>query len=162
MMITGVDGSWIFMRVRASIPVIPGIRTSMTTKSGLSAFKRSKPSSPEAAPAAKADKIRLLGISGTIRVPGNPEIRTLQEQGYGLDLNGWLGLFARAGTPDPIVTAINNEVLRIMTSEEAQSRLTAMNIGVFPPNTPEQYAQTVQRDLQAWKKIITDNNIKSD
>ena len=112
--------------------------------------------------AAKADKIRLLGISGTIRVPGNPDIKTLQEQGYGLDLNGWLGLFARAGTPDAIVTAINNEVLRIMNSEEAQSRLTAMNIGVFPANTPEQYAQTVQRDLQAWKKIIVDNNIKAE
>ncbi len=101
-------------------------------------------------PAAKADKIRPLGISGIIRVPGNPDIKTLLEQGYGLDLNGWLGLFARTGTPDAIVTAINNEVLRIMNIEEAQSRLTAMNIGVFPANTPEQYAQTVERDLQAW------------
>jgi len=111
-------------------------------------------------PAAKADKIRLLGISGTFRVPGNPEVKTLQEQGYGLDLNGWLGLFARSGTPDPIVAAINTEVLRIMTSDEAQSRMNAMNIGVFPPNTPDQFSQTVQRDLRAWKKIIADNNIK--
>lgn len=113
-------------------------------------------------PAARADKIRLLGISGTLRVPGNPEVKTLQEQGYGLDLNGWLGLFTRSGTPDAIVAAINSEVLRIMASEEAQSRLAAMNIGVFPSNTPEQFAQTVQRDFRAWKKIIAENNIKSD
>lgn len=112
--------------------------------------------------AARAGKIRLLGISGTVRVPGNPEIRTLQEQGYGLDQNGWLGLFARSGTPGGIVSAINSEVLRIMSSEEAQNRLTAMNIGVFPPNTPEQFAQTVQRDLRAWKKMITDNEIKAE
>lgn len=113
-------------------------------------------------PAARADKIRILGVSGTVRVPGNPDVRTLQEQGYGLEMNGWLGLFARSGTSEAIVTAINQEVLRIMGSEEAQNRLMAMNIGVFPPNTPDQFAQTVQRDLRSWKKIIAENNIKSD
>lgn len=113
-------------------------------------------------PAARADKIRILGVSGTVRVPGNPDVRTLQEQGYGLEMNGWLGLFARSGTPEAIVTAINQEVLRIMGSEEAQNRLMGMNIGVFPPNTPDQFAQTVQRDLRSWKKIISDNNIRSE
>lgn len=111
--------------------------------------------------AARAGKIRILGISGTFRVPGNPEVKTFQEQGYGLELNGWLGLFARVGTPDAIVAAINAEVLRVMASEEARSRLAAMNIGVFPPNTPDQFSQTVRRDLAAWKKIIDDNNIRS-
>ena len=77
-------------------------------------------------------------------------------------MNGWLGLFARSGTPEAIVTAINQEVLRIMGSEEAQNRLMGMNIGVFPPNTPDQFSQTVQRDLRSWKKIISDNNIRSE
>lgn len=113
-------------------------------------------------PAGKSGRIRLLGISGTWRVPGNPDVATLAEQGYGLEQNGWLGMFAPAGTPAPVVRAINAEVNRLMAGDEARSRLAAMNAAVFPANTPEQFAQTVAADIAAWRKIVVDNDIRAD
>lgn len=113
-------------------------------------------------PAGRAGRIRLLGISGTYRVPGNPETQTLDEQGLGLSQNGWLGLFAPAGTPEAVVRAINADVNRLMASDEARQRLAAMNIATFPTNTSEQFAQTMRVDYQAWRKIVVENDIRAD
>lgn len=110
--------------------------------------------------AAKAGRVRLLGVTGTYRMPGNPDVATLSEQGYPIDQNGWLGLFAPAGTPEAVLRAINAEVNRVMGSEDARQRLTSMNVATFPSNTPEQFAATVRSDVQAWRKIIVDNDIK--
>lgn len=110
----------------------------------------------------RSGKIRLLGISGTYRVPGNPDVSTLAEQGFGLDQNGWLGLFGLAGTPEAVLRAINAEVNKLMAGEEARQRLALMNIATFPANTPEQFAQTMRTDYQAWRKIVVDNDIKAE
>jgi len=111
--------------------------------------------------AARAGRVRLLGVTGTNRVPGNPDVATLTEQGYPSDLNGWFGIFATTGTPAPIVKSINAEVNRIMASGEARSHLAAMNVANFPANTPEQFAQTVRSDLAAWRRIVVENGISA-
>ena len=112
------------------------------------------------AQAAKSGRIRLLGVSGTFRVPSNMDVPTIAEQGFGLEQNGWLGLFASAGTSPAILKAINTSVSGLMTGDEARQHMTAMNIATFPSNTPEQFAETVQRDVQAWRKIVVENNIR--
>ena len=112
--------------------------------------------------AARAGRIRLLGVSGTFRVPGNPEVPTIAEQGFGLDQNGWFGLFAAANTPPAVLRAINAEVLKLMSGDEARQRLHTMNVATFPPNTPEQFAETIRNDVRAWRKIVIDNQIKLD
>lgn len=112
------------------------------------------------AQAVKAGRVRLLGVTGTFHMPANPEVATLAEQGHGCDQNGWLGLFAPAGTPEAVVRAINAEVNRLMAGEEARQRLHSMNAAHFPANTPEQFAATLRSDVQAWRKIIVDNDIK--
>lgn len=112
--------------------------------------------------AAKAGRIRLLGVTGTFRVPENPDVPTLGEQGFGSELNGFLGLFGTAGTPEPVVRALNAEVLRIMSGDKARQRLATMNVATFPANTPAQFAQTLAADLQAWRRIVVENQIRAD
>lgn len=112
--------------------------------------------------AGASGRIRLLGISGTYRVPGNTDIPTLAEQGFGSDQNGWLGMFAPPGTSRSIIRAVNAAVNQLMTADEARKRLTTMNIATFPANSPEAFAKTVQTDLQAWRKIVIENDIRVD
>lgn len=114
------------------------------------------------AQAARSGRIRLLGVSGTFRVPGNPDTLTIAEQGFGLDQNGWLGLLAAANTPATVLRTINAEVMRLMSSDQARQRLNTMNISVAPSNTPEQFAESVRNDVNSWRKIVTENQIKLD
>lgn len=113
-------------------------------------------------PAGASGRIRLLGISGTFRVPGNPDVPTLAEQGFGADMNGWLGVFAPVGTPEGVVRAVNAEINRLMTADEARRRLDSMNIATFPPNLPQAFAMTVRSDVESWRRIAVDNGIKLD
>lgn len=104
-------------------------------------------------------KVRALAHGSTYRVPLTPDIPTLNEVGIPWSLNGWLGLFARAGTPASIIRAVNAEVNKVLQSDEGKARLTAMNVANPPPTTPEEFAQMIRHDLPQWRKIALDNNI---
>jgi tripartite-type tricarboxylate transporter receptor subunit TctC len=110
--------------------------------------------------AIQAGKVRALAHGSTYRAPRSPDIPPLNDVGIAWNLNGWLGLFARAGTPMAIVRAINAEVSKLVQSEEGKARLVAMNAANPPPTSPEEFAQMIRRDLPAWRKIVVDNQIK--
>lgn len=108
----------------------------------------------------QSGKVRPIAIGATLRMPLSPDVPTFIESGYSATPDGWLGFFAPAGTPEPIVRSLNAEVNKLMRSEEGSKRLTAMNVANPPPLTPEQFAQRMRTDHQAWRKIVVDNNIK--
>ena len=110
--------------------------------------------------AIQAGKVRPLAHGSTHRAPRSPEVPPLNELGIAWTLNGWLGIFARAGTPTPIVRAINTEVNKLMYSEEGRARLVAMNAASPPPASAEDFALMIRTDLPAWRKIAVDNQIK--
>lgn len=110
--------------------------------------------------AIQAGKVRALAHGSTVRAPKSPDVPPLKELGIPWELNGWLGLFARSGTPMPIVRAVNAEVTQLVSSEEGRARLAAMNVASPEPTSPEEFAQMIRRDLPAWRKIVIDNNIK--
>jgi tripartite-type tricarboxylate transporter receptor subunit TctC len=107
----------------------------------------------------QAGKVRALAHGSTLRAPRLPEVPPLNDLGIPWQLDGWLGMFARAGTPDPIIRALNAEVNKLVYSEEGKARLTAMNAANPPPSSAEEFAQRIRRDLPLWKKIATDNRI---
>ena len=47
----------------------------------------------------RAGKVRVLATTGTRRNPALPDVPTLKESGIDLELDGWYGLYAPAGTP---------------------------------------------------------------
>lgn len=107
----------------------------------------------------QAGKVRALAHGSTVRAPKSPDIPPLKDVGIPWELNGWLGLFARTGTPMPIVRALNAEVNKLFGGDEGRARLAAMNAASPPPTSPEEFAQMIRRDLPAWRKIVVDNQI---
>ena len=110
----------------------------------------------------QAGKIRPLAHGATGRAPRTPDVPPFNDVGIPFHLNGWLGLFARAGTPEPIVRAINAEVNKLVHGEEGTKRLTAMNVANPPATSAEEFARMIRTDLPVWRKIVVDNNIKVD
>ena len=104
-------------------------------------------------------KVRPIAIGSTHRMPLSPDVPTFIDAGYAPTPDGWLGFFAPTGTPEPIVRSLNAEVNKLMRSEEGNKRLTTMNVANPPPLTPEQFAQRMRADHQAWRKIVLDNKL---
>jgi tripartite-type tricarboxylate transporter receptor subunit TctC len=115
-----------------------------------------------ALPLLRGNRIRALAVTGRQRAPASGDIPTMAEQGFGFDIDGWYAMLAPAATPAAIVTRVNAAVNRVMQTPEWGERLLQLNIPNANPNTPAQFAQTVQDDIATWTRIVRDNAIRID
>jgi len=116
---------------------------------------------PTVLPHAKAGKLRALATIGSARSAAAPELPTVAETLPGFEVNNWIGLFAPAGTPPQIVRRWNGEVMRIMQSPEIQARLPAEGAR-FTPNSPEQFAAFVKREIEKWAPVVKASGARVD
>lgn len=113
-------------------------------------------------PLIRAGKIKVLALGGTTRAPATPEVRTMTDQGYPFNTNGWYGVFAPAHTPKEIVQRLNAAVNEALTSPEFQQLFLNLNIGSAPPKTPAAFAATMREDIKNWTAIAQTHGIQLD
>ena len=107
-------------------------------------------------PHVKTGKIRAIGISSIKRSPNLPDLPTISESGLpGYDFTGWIGLMAPAGTPQPIVMALNRPIAQMLQSPDILKVLTAD--GTDPaPGTPEDLQAAIDSALAVATKLVKD------
>ncbi len=110
----------------------------------------------------KAGKLKALAVTTAERSKLVPELPTMAEAGLpGFDISTWYGLFAPAGTPTAIVAKWNADVTKILTTPDVRAKLMAD--GAEPaPDTPEQFAQMISRELAKYARIIKASGAKVD
>ena len=113
-----------------------------------------------AVPMIQAGRLKALAYSGPTRTALMPEVKTLTEQGVSFDLVAWYGLFAPAGTPTAIVNALNQEVNRVLQAPDMADKLKAIGLSEWPIKTPEQFAETVRRDIREWGQVVRKAGLK--
>lgn len=112
-------------------------------------------------PLIKSGRLKALAISGTVRSPGIPELRTMTEQGFPFDIDAWYCLLAPAGTPMAVVQKLNAESNRILADPANASRLATLNFALpAPVKTAEQFGDTIRRDIESWGRVIKAADIK--
>jgi tripartite-type tricarboxylate transporter receptor subunit TctC len=105
-------------------------------------------------PLAQGGRIRPLAVFNDRRSPQLPEVPTAREQGFAaVDLSAWIGLLAPAGTPDTIVTRINTEVTKILSSPEAIAWADRHGLEIIG-GSPTAFAATMAADYQRWGEMI--------
>ena len=111
----------------------------------------------------KSGKMRPLAVTGETRSAAMPEVPTLAEQGYkGFSAVAWWGIFAAAGTPQPIIDKLNAELAKILQTPETNKQLTETMGMDIKASSPAALQQWTEAELQRWAKVIKDNNIKPD
>jgi tripartite-type tricarboxylate transporter receptor subunit TctC len=103
----------------------------------------------------KAGRIRGLAVSGTERHPLLPDVPTFAEQGFDrYDMSYWWGIAAPAGTPNEIVTRMNQELGKAAAKAKLKEAFAAQ--GARPlASTPQQATQRVEREIRVWKDIVS-------
>jgi tripartite-type tricarboxylate transporter receptor subunit TctC len=113
-----------------------------------------------AMPLVKQGRVKVLGLTGSIRSPGMPSAPLMAEQGVGFTTDGWYGFFAPKGTPAPVLALLNQEINRVLASPALRERLLQLNIADAPVKSPEEFATTVKDDLAVWEQIARSASIK--
>jgi tripartite-type tricarboxylate transporter receptor subunit TctC len=102
-----------------------------------------------------------LLTSGAARAPALPSVPTAAEAGLpALSLTSWAGLAAPAGTPAPIIAALNREVNAALRSEEARALVTRMGIATVG-GSAEDMAARIAREAPLYRRIITDAGVSA-
>jgi tripartite-type tricarboxylate transporter receptor subunit TctC len=110
----------------------------------------------------KSGKLRGLATTGKKRSPLFPELPTIGEFYPGYDVTIWLGLFAPAGTPEPVVTKLREEVQKALRDPELARRLNVT--GRLEPllASPEEFNALIAKDYEKYGKLVKDIGIKLD
>ena len=103
--------------------------------------------------------IRVLGVSSAQRLAAMPDIPTIREQGLpNFESTGWMGLFAPAGTPRPIIDRLVTEARAAIMAPDMTPRFASF--GVEPViNGPEAFDAVYRADRIKFERIVKEANI---
>lgn len=86
---------------------------------------------PQSGPLVREGRLRALAATTAERLPAFPDIPTVAEQGLpGYDISEWLGLWAPAATPEPIVAQVGAAMRAAVAEPAVNERLR--QIGMLP------------------------------
>ena len=115
-----------------------------------------------ALPFLKTGKVRAVGYLSAVRSSWLPDLPTVAEQVQpGFDYTSWAALFATGGTPAEIVNKLARPIIAYAKYPEGIGKATAQGDELVG-STPEELAQLVAREVPRWKKVVKDNNIKTE
>ena len=119
-------------------------------------------SSIAATAAIRTGKVRGLANLGPQRVAALPDLPTVAEQGYpGFKVMNRYGLQAPAGTPRPILLAINRIVGDAMHSAQMVKRLAADGSEPSARMTPEEYRKVMTVEYAEIEEQVKELDLKT-
>lgn len=119
-------------------------------------------SGPSILPTVKAGKVRALGVTSATPSAVAPGLAPLAANGApGYESGLWWGILTPAGTPAPVVARLNTEINRILGQDEIKDLL--LREGAEPdPKTPDAFGAQLRGDIEQWRRIAQQANIKAD
>jgi tripartite-type tricarboxylate transporter receptor subunit TctC len=109
-----------------------------------------------------AGKLRAIAVTSLKRAASLPEVPTVAESGFpGYEDYTWIGFFAPVGTPRAIIDRLNKEVDKALQLPAVKERLAVLAFD-YTPNTPQQFAEYVGKEVVKWGKVVKDSGARAD
>jgi tripartite-type tricarboxylate transporter receptor subunit TctC len=106
-----------------------------------------------AVPHMNTGRIRIVAVVEKQRYAAMPDIPTIGETVPGFEMSSWIGLFAPAGTPQPVIAKLNQGVAKVLTAEGVKEKLAALGL-VVVAGTPEDLAAVVKDGIKVRGELI--------
>ncbi len=109
---------------------------------------------PNVVPHVKGGRLRALAVTSEKRTAALPDVPTMVEAGVpGYVMDVWFGVAVAAGTPAPVVTALNREINRILAQPDVKARLEGMGLDIIG-GSAENFGRA------KWSQVVREANIK--
>ncbi|MCC6195856.1 MAG: tripartite tricarboxylate transporter substrate binding protein [Burkholderiales bacterium] len=116
-----------------------------------------------ALPQVEAGRLVMLASGGAARTDVTPNVPSLAEAAGVGDVVAdiWYGLYAPAGTAQPVVERLNAEVNRVLENPEVVRTLARQ--GLTPTGgTSVEFARFTKSELQRWTAVVRTQKIRAD
>ncbi len=115
-----------------------------------------------ALPQIRAGKLKALATPSPQRLRELPDVPTLQEAGFkDLVAEGWMGVFAPAGTPAPVVERLADALVKVIRRPDVDASLSARGV-LVTANGPEPFRRKLEQETAKWKRVATAASISLD
>jgi tripartite-type tricarboxylate transporter receptor subunit TctC len=117
---------------------------------------------PSIATYVRTGKLRGIALTSDRRSEALPDLPTLAEAGVpGITADIWYGLFARAGTPEPVLKRLQAATAQALAQPDLIDRLKKAGYELSPA-TPEAFAAQLRGDLERWRRVVRDAKIPTE
>lgn len=99
-----------------------------------------------ALPQVSTGKIRIIAVVEKSRYAGLPDIPTIAETVPGVEMSSWLGFFAPAATPQPIIARLYDDMVRILKTDAVRDKLGNLGFSATG-SSPAELADDVRSGL---------------
>ena len=111
----------------------------------------------------RAGKLKALGVTGSKRAAQAPDIPTFDESGLtGVEAYDWYGILAPAGTPKPIIDALNAQTVRILQMPDVSDRFASTQFAEPVGSTPDELQRFMRSEIERWARVIRQANIRAE
>ena len=115
-----------------------------------------------ALPLVQSGKLRALAVTGSGRLAQLPDLPMLAETPVGkMDLREWIGMFAPAGTPAPILERLSEALRRSLDYDDVKARVASISGEPFTANRLDA-TKFVDGQVASMAKIIRERGIKAE
>ena len=116
-----------------------------------------------AAPHVKAGKLKALAITTEKRLDSMPDVPTVAELGFPESVSSsWQGLFAVAGTPEPIVQKLHAAVVHALQDPAVRAHMIAGGMLPSPSATPAEFKSYIASEAAKWGKVVKEIGVSGE
>jgi tripartite-type tricarboxylate transporter receptor subunit TctC len=116
---------------------------------------------PAALPHIRGARLRPLATTAPSRLAALPEVQTLAELGYAVDVRDWHGIVAPRATPRPVIEKLEKAIATALSSDDVKDRLA--RVGLEPAeSSADAFASHIRAELARWARVVSDAGIKPD
>ena len=106
-----------------------------------------------AMPHVHSNRLRALAVTSVKRSTAAPELPTIADSGItGYDHTSWIGLFAPARTPAPVIARLNADAVKAARSKEVKAVFVSDGLEATG-TTPDAFAALVKTEIAKWMKV---------
>lgn len=114
-----------------------------------------------AVPHLKFNRLGALAVTAPKRIAPLPEVPTLIETGFEIEVNNWHGMLGPKGLPAAVVDKLNTDINSIIKEPEFAQRIAAE--GLIPAGgAPERLLTLIKAELANWGRVIRQIGLKAD
>ena len=107
----------------------------------------------------KAKRVRGVAVTSAKRNPAVPDLPTVGETVPGYVSVSWSAILAPKNTPRAVVARWNKDLNRALEMPDVKARMDSIGLEVAG-GTPEQFREVLIQDIEKWKRVVKNANIK--
>lgn len=105
--------------------------------------------------------LRAIAVTSPEPTPAFKGVPTIASTVPGYSVESWYGFFVPAGTPAPVIAKLNAAIKKASQAPEFLQKVAQEGLTVTASD-PAEFDRYVKAEEARWRKVVKENNIKSD